>query len=162
MKSSSLLYKISLSLEARSHLPEKQRLNIGKGDAGEEPHPTYLRRDRNESATSMRAFPAARRSQRRMHDIVAKFLVFFLCFLGGTSCRIRERARSYPIVYDFAKNLHLAEVKREPMLINFGTPAARKHMKSGWSADEIHGKEHVPFAWGVGEGSSIEFFLAPA
>jgi arylsulfatase A-like enzyme len=59
---------------------------------------------------------------------------------------------------DLAAELDLAEVAREPGLVDLGTPEARGLLRRGWSQDEADGAR--TFVWSDGPESEIEFFLA--
>lgn len=59
---------------------------------------------------------------------------------------------------DLAAELDLAEMAREPGLVDLGTPEARELLRRGWSQDETDGSR--TFVWSDGPESEIEFFLA--
>lgn len=65
-------------------------------------------------------------------------------------------------VLDLAAELPVAEVHREVAEIDFGAPGADSHLLHGWSWNERapapDGGE-TTFTWGLGEGSSLRFFL---
>ena len=61
-------------------------------------------------------------------------------------------------VRDLSTDLDLAEVEREPGLVDLGTPAARDYLHRGWSGDETEGDR--TFVWSDGPESEVEFFLA--
>jgi arylsulfatase A-like enzyme len=63
-------------------------------------------------------------------------------------------------VSDLIADLDLAEIQREPGVIDLGTPGARPWMRKGWSADEGEGSH--TFVWSDGPESEIAFFLAAA
>jgi arylsulfatase A-like enzyme len=80
----------------------------------------------------------------------------------GTSCQpwvVSGPAERAPVEYDFVASLPLAEVNREVASIAFGTPAARGHLREGWSADETD-PDGRSFVWSEGEESTLAFFLA--
>jgi arylsulfatase A-like enzyme len=54
----------------------------------------------------------------------------------------------------------MAEVEREPGVVDLGTPAARALLRRGWSQDEATGER--TFVWSDGPESELEFFLAAA
>ena len=68
------------------------------------------------------------------HRIIA-FLAF-CSLLGMGGCNRQERFESYPVLYDFVENFHLADVQQEFRLVDIGTPAVRRFLISGWSRDE--------------------------
>ncbi len=61
--------------------------------------------------------------------------------------------------HDLAAAFPVAEVRREAGRIDFGTPAAREHLRDGW-----HGNERRPggetLVWSRGTASTLAFFLA--
>jgi arylsulfatase A-like enzyme len=63
-------------------------------------------------------------------------------------------------VSDLAALLPLAEVRQEAGQIDFGTPGARSHLRSGWSFDEGGGRRGPTIVWSQGEVSTVELFLA--
>jgi arylsulfatase A-like enzyme len=73
----------------------------------------------------------------------------------GTADRPETPRRT---VLDLTADLDLAEIEREPGLVDLGTPAARALLRGGWSHDETDGGR--TFVWSDGPESEIEFFLA--
>lgn len=60
---------------------------------------------------------------------------------------------------DLAALLPIAEVRQEAGQIDFGTQAARAHLKDGWSFDE-GGHKGPNFVWSEGAVSTVEIFLS--
>jgi choline-sulfatase len=80
-----------------------------------------------------------------------------LCLLAGCGGRAapevpRERVR------DLIADLDLAEMQREPGVVDLGTPEARALLRRGWSQDETDGGR--TFVWSDGPESELELFLA--
>jgi arylsulfatase A-like enzyme len=63
-------------------------------------------------------------------------------------------------VRDLIADLDLAEVQREPGVVDLGTPEARALLRNGWWLDEAEGGR--TFVWSDGPESELEFFLATA
>ncbi len=63
------------------------------------------------------------------------------------------------IAYDLVEHLPSAVVIRESPLLDFGSGSSRALLYAGWSRDEV-AADGTTFVWGVGEGSSLNFFLA--
>lgn len=83
----------------------------------------------------------------------------FLFFLGVlVACGGGDAEAPRETVRDLAADLDLAEVEREPGLVDLGTPAARALLRRGWSQDETDGDR--TFVWSDGPESELEFFLA--
>lgn len=61
---------------------------------------------------------------------------------------------------DLIADLDLAEIQREPGVVDLGTPGARPLLRKGWSLDEGEGSH--TFVWNDGPESEIGFFLAAA
>ena len=61
------------------------------------------------------------------------------------------------VAYDFIESFPLSESQYEVPFIDFGTPAARPHLRSGWSTDE--GSGDFTWVWSLGRESVLEFFL---
>lgn len=61
-------------------------------------------------------------------------------------------------VHDLVAGLPVAEVRREVGRIDFGTPAGRAYLRSGWHENE--NTRQGTFVWSKGESSVLEFFLA--
>jgi arylsulfatase A-like enzyme len=62
------------------------------------------------------------------------------------------------MVRDLIADLDLAEVQREPGLVDLGTPGARALLRKGWWLDE--GRAGQTFVWSDGPESELAFFLA--
>ncbi len=84
------------------------------------------------------------------------FLLLFPLFKG---CAREVDVHKYPVIYDLARNFHLADVYQEVRLIKFGTPAARQYMRTGWSIDE-KGSSNIPFVWATGTSSLLEVYFS--
>ncbi|HEV8578435.1 MAG TPA: sulfatase [Thermoanaerobaculia bacterium] len=83
----------------------------------------------------------------------------FLFLLGAlAACGGGDAEAPRETVRDLAADLDLAEVEREPGLVDLGTSAARPLLRRGWSQDETDGNR--TFVWSDGPESEIEFFLA--
>jgi hypothetical protein len=63
-------------------------------------------------------------------------------------------------VRDLIADLDLAEIQREPGVVDVGTPEARPLLRQGWSTDEGDGSHN--FVWSDGPESEVAFFLAAA
>ena len=63
-------------------------------------------------------------------------------------------------VHDLAALLPLAEVRREAGQVDFGTPAARPYLVSGWYRNEGGGRKGPTVVWSKGQASVVEIFLA--
>jgi choline-sulfatase len=61
-------------------------------------------------------------------------------------------------IRDLIAELPLAEIRREPVVIDLGTPEARAFLVRGWSHDEA--AEGRTFVWSEGPESEMEIFLA--
>ena len=61
------------------------------------------------------------------------------------------------VAYDFIESFPLSESQYEVPFIDFGTPAARPYLHSGWSMDE--GSGDSTWVWSLGRESVLEFFL---
>jgi choline-sulfatase len=64
------------------------------------------------------------------------------------------------VVRDLIADLDLAEIQREPGVVDLGTPEARSLLRQGWAQDEAD-DQHT-FVWSDGPESELEFFLATA
>ena len=64
------------------------------------------------------------------------------------------------VAYDFVESFPLSESRHEVTFIDFGTPSARQHLRSGWSMDE--GPAGSTWVWSLGRKSVLEFFLHEA
>src|SRR5262245_35582213 len=85
---------------------------------------------------------------------------FLFLFLGVALAACGDGGGAAPreTVRDLAADLDLAELEREPGLVDLGTPAARPLLRRGWSQDETDGSH--TFVWSDGPESEIAFFLA--
>jgi choline-sulfatase len=63
-------------------------------------------------------------------------------------------------VRDLIADLDLAEIQREPGVVDLGTPEARPLLRKGWSTDE--GEDANTFVWSDGPESELSFFLSSA
>lgn len=81
----------------------------------------------------------------------------FAALLAFGACSPSPDGKLAP-VHDLVAELPLAEVRREVGRIDFGTPAARAYLRSGWHENE--NTRHGTFVWSKGETSVLEFFLA--
>jgi arylsulfatase A-like enzyme len=63
-------------------------------------------------------------------------------------------------VRDLIADLDLADVRREPGLVDLGTPEARPLLRGGWSVDE--GEAAHTFVWSDGPESELALFLTAA
>ena len=61
------------------------------------------------------------------------------------------------VAYDFIESFPLSESRHEVAFIDFGTPTARPHLRSGWSTDE--GSGNASWVWSLGREFVLEFFL---
>lgn len=61
-------------------------------------------------------------------------------------------------IHDLIAELPLAEIRREPGVVDLGTPEARPLLVRGWSHDEA--AEGRTFVWSEGPESEMEVFLA--
>ncbi|MFY9820559.1 MAG: hypothetical protein WAM82_04205, partial [Thermoanaerobaculia bacterium] len=59
---------------------------------------------------------------------------------------------------DLIADLDLAELQREPGVVDLGTPGARPLLRKGWWLDEAQGGR--TFVWSDGPESELAFFLA--
>lgn len=83
----------------------------------------------------------------------------FLCLpvlLAGCGRSVPERPSE--TVRDLIADLDLAEIRREPGLVDLGTPEARPLLRGGWSGNE--GKGAHTFVWSDGPESEMVIFLA--
>ncbi|HEX7181648.1 MAG TPA: sulfatase [Thermoanaerobaculia bacterium] len=80
----------------------------------------------------------------------------FVALLAFGSCSPSPEGKLAP-VHDLVAELPLAEVRREVGRIDFGTPAGRAYLRSGWHENE--NTRHGTFVWSKGETSVLEFFL---
>src|SRR6478672_1411772 len=86
-------------------------------------------------------------------------LVFLLGLLAGCGPS-KTPAPSREMVRDLVADLDLAELQREPGLVDLGTSEARAHLRQGWWLDENQGDQ--TFVWSDGPESELAFFLATA
>jgi choline-sulfatase len=86
--------------------------------------------------------------------------VLLVLLLGGLPACGRDGKPETPreTLLDLTADFDLAEVGREPGLVDLGTPAARPLLRRGWSQDEADGAH--TFVWSDGPESEVEFFLA--
>jgi choline-sulfatase len=82
--------------------------------------------------------------------------VCLLALLAG--CGRPATQRPPETVRDLIADLDLAEVQREPGVVDLGGPEARPLLRGGWSLDEGDGSHN--FVWSDGPESEIVFFLA--
>ncbi|HEX4962782.1 MAG TPA: hypothetical protein VF173_18245 [Thermoanaerobaculia bacterium] len=61
-------------------------------------------------------------------------------------------------VRDLIATLDVAQIQKEPGVVDVGTPAARPLLRRGWAADEAAGGR--TFVWSDGPESELFFFLA--
>jgi arylsulfatase A-like enzyme len=85
--------------------------------------------------------------------------------LAGTAALLAGCGRSAPArppetVRDLIADLDLAEVRREPGVVDLGTPEARPLLRRGWSGDE--GEAGHTFVWSDGPESELSLFLTAA
>ena len=78
-----------------------------------------------------------------------------LCGITVGSCG----AQDVRDVHDLVELLPKASVITETPLLDFGTGSIRAHLYSGWSRNEV-AADGTTFTWGVGERSTLRFFLA--
>jgi choline-sulfatase len=84
-----------------------------------------------------------------------------VCLFGLLAgCGHRAPQRPPETVRDLIADLDLAEIQREPGVVDVGTPEARPLLRKGWSTNE--GDEAHNFVWSDGPESEIAFFLAAA
>lgn len=86
----------------------------------------------------------------------AALLLCLPVLLAG--CGRTAPQRPSETVRDLIADLDLAEIKREPGLVDLGTPEARPVLRQGWSGDE--GKGAHTFVWSDGPESEMVIFLA--
>lgn len=91
---------------------------------------------------------------RRLRTLALSSLLLLLSACGGDS----EPRAPLATFHDFTAGLDLAEVQREPGLVDLGTPGARPLLRGGWAQDEADGGR--TFVWSDGPESEIEFFVA--
>ena len=87
------------------------------------------------------------------------FLVFLLGLLAGCGAS-KSAPLSREVVRDLVADLDLAQLRREPGLVDLGTPEARTYLRQGWWLDENQGNQS--FVWSDGPESDLAFFLATA
>jgi arylsulfatase A-like enzyme len=79
-----------------------------------------------------------------------------LVLAAGLGC---SQARDLVLRYDLVAEFPVAEIARERSTIDIGTAEARPLLVDGWSWDETR-SDGTTFAWGTGEASELEMFLA--
>ena len=84
-------------------------------------------------------------------------LLCLLVLLAG--CSRPAPVRPGATIRDLVADLDLAEIQREPSLVDLGTPEARPLLRKGWSGDETDGSSKT-FVWSDGPESEMEIFLA--
>ena len=86
--------------------------------------------------------------------------VLLVLLLGGLPACGRDGKPEAPreTLRDLTADFDLADLEREPGLVDLGTPAARPLLRRGWSQDETAGGH--TFVWSDGPESEVEFFLA--
>src|SRR6185503_1215617 len=83
--------------------------------------------------------------------------VILLSLLAG--CGPAKKAEpSRETIRDLIADLDLADLQREPGVVDLGTPEARVLLHKGWWLDEAEGDR--TFVWSDGPESELEFFLA--
>jgi len=81
-----------------------------------------------------------------------------LCLLGLLAgCGRPAPVRPGATIRDLVADLDLAEIQREPGLVDLGTPEARPLLRKGWSQDETDSGK--TFVWSDGPESEMELFL---
>jgi choline-sulfatase len=81
------------------------------------------------------------------------------CLLGLLAgCGRTAPQRPGGTVRDLIADLDLAEIQREPGVVDLGTSEARSLLRRGWAQDEEDGGR--TFVWSDGPESELEFFLA--
>ncbi len=84
-----------------------------------------------------------------------------VCLLGLLAgCGHPAPQRPAETVRDLIADLDLAEIQREPGVVDLGTPEARPLLRKGWSTDEGEGSH--TFVWSDGPESEMELFVAAA
>ncbi len=87
-------------------------------------------------------------------------LLLLLCLLAPLAGCRKDGAPQAPLqtILDLTAGLEIAEMEREPGLVDVGTPEARAWLRKGWAGDERDGAR--TFAWSDGPESEVELFLA--
>jgi len=83
-------------------------------------------------------------------------LLLFLLACGPA----KKDSATHETVRDLIADLDLAEVQREPGVVDLGTPDGRALLRQGWWLDEVQGNQ--TFVWSDGPESELAFFLAVA
>lgn len=84
-----------------------------------------------------------------------------VCLLGLLAgCGRPAPQRPPETVRDLIADLDLAEIQREPGVVDLGAPEARPLLRKGWSTAEGDAAHH--FVWSDGPESEIAFFVAAA
>ena len=82
----------------------------------------------------------------------------FLAGCGGPAASDAPGETRETTVRDLIADMDLAQVQREPGVVDVGTPEARTLLRKGWSPDEA--EDGRTFVWSDGPESELEFFLA--
>jgi choline-sulfatase len=72
----------------------------------------------------------------------------------------RGSSPTVPVAHDLVAALPAAELHREVGTIDFGTPAARPFLISGWHQNEGGGRQGPTVVWSQGERSVLDLWLA--
>ncbi|MEA2604660.1 MAG: hypothetical protein QOF89_5652 [Acidobacteriota bacterium] len=82
--------------------------------------------------------------------------ISFLVLLAGCG-PAKKPVASREGGHDLIADLDLAELQREPGVVDLGTPEARALLRKGWWLDAAEGSR--TFVWSEGPESELEFFL---
>jgi choline-sulfatase len=86
------------------------------------------------------------------------FLPLLLLAAALVACSAEPSGPPREPIHDLIAELPLAEIRREPGVVDLGTPEARALLVRGWSHDEE--AEGRTFVWSEGPESEMEIFLA--